>query len=107
MKKLFLLIVVILTFKMQAQDNKWTLRACVDYAIENNISVKQSELDLMSSELNKKDAVGNYLPSLNASGNHSWNVTNDIWTSPYPCKRSGKGAHGTYAARICDETVNV
>ena len=74
MKKLFLLIVVILTFKIQAQDNKWTLRACVDYAIENNISVKQSELDLKSSELNKKDAVGNYLPSLNASGNHSWNV---------------------------------
>jgi len=50
MKNLFLLILVILTFKIQAQDNKWTLRACVDYAIENNISVKQSELDMKSSD---------------------------------------------------------
>ncbi len=74
MKKVFLLLVVLLAVKIQAQENKWTLRACVDYAIENNITVKQSELDLKASELNKKDAIGNYLPSVNASGNHSWNV---------------------------------
>ena len=74
MKKLFLLIVVILTFKIQAQDNKWTLRACVDYAIENNISVKQSDLDLKVSEISRKDAIGNFLPSLNGSVNHSWSI---------------------------------
>ncbi len=25
---------------------KWTLQECVEYALENNISVKQSELDM-------------------------------------------------------------
>jgi outer membrane protein len=42
--------------------------------LENNISIQQSELDVQLSELNKKDAMGNFLPTLNASGNHSWNI---------------------------------
>lgn len=74
MKKVIFIILVLLTIKIQAQNHKWTLRACVDYAIENNISIKQSELDLKTSEYNKKDAIGNFLPSLNASASHSWNV---------------------------------
>ncbi|MCB4806783.1 TolC family protein [Tamlana sp. 62-3] len=57
-----------------AQQKTWTLQECVTYALENNISVKQSELDLDQSEINKSDAFGNFLPTLNASGNHSWNI---------------------------------
>lgn len=74
MKKVIFILLVLSTIKIQAQDHKWTLRACVDYAIENNISIKQSELDLKTSEYNKKDAIGNFLPSLNASANHSWSI---------------------------------
>lgn len=61
---------------------KWTLQECVDYAIENNISVKQSEYDIDLAEVDKKDAVGNYLPSLNLNGAHSWNtgLTTDVTT---------------------------
>jgi len=57
-----------------SQQKQWTLEECVNYAIENNISIQQSELDVKSAEINKKDALGNYLPSLNASGTHSWNI---------------------------------
>ncbi|MGZ0015226.1 TolC family protein [Yeosuana sp. AK3] len=74
MKKVIFILLVLSTIKIQAQDHKWTLRACVDYAIENNISVKQSELDLKTSEYNKKDAIGNFLPSLNGSVNHTWSI---------------------------------
>jgi len=74
MKKLFLLILVTLTFKIQAQDNKWTLRACVDYALEHNISIKQSELDLTQSEINKKDATGNFFPTVNTSASQSLSI---------------------------------
>ena len=74
MKKVIFILLVLSTIKIQAQDHKWTLRACVDYAIENNISIKQSELDLKTSEYNKKDAIGNFLPSLNGSVNHSWSI---------------------------------
>ncbi|GAL65978.1 TolC family protein [Jejuia pallidilutea] len=57
-----------------SQQKKWTLLECVNYALENNISIQQSELDVQQNELNKKDAIGNFLPTMNANGNHSWNI---------------------------------
>ncbi|WP_166962881.1 TolC family protein [Yeosuana marina] len=74
MKKIIVIMLVLLTTTIQSQNKKWTLRACVDYALENNISIKQSELDLKTSEISKKDAIGNFLPSLNASASHSWSI---------------------------------
>lgn len=58
----------------KAQDKKWTLQECVEYAFKNNISVRQSELDLKTTEITKNDALGNFLPSANLNAGHSWNV---------------------------------
>lgn len=68
--------------QVNAQNKKWTLQECVAYAIENNISVKQSALDIENADISKSDALGNYLPSLNASAGNSWNtgLTQDITT---------------------------
>jgi len=58
---------------VQAQDKKWTLQECVNYALENNISIKQQEL---SKELIEEDittAEGNFYPSLNASASQNFN----------------------------------
>ncbi|WP_100614144.1 TolC family protein [Confluentibacter citreus] len=55
-------------------QKKWTLQECVAYALENNISVKQSGLDLQTAEISKKDAIGNFLPSLSASSSYSWSI---------------------------------
>ena len=74
MKNLVILFIVLFSISSQAQNKKWTLRECVDYALENNISIKQSVLDLQQSEINKKDAIGNFLPTLNASTSHSWSI---------------------------------
>lgn len=52
-----------------AQQKKWTLRECVEYAIDNNITVQQFELDLENAKLDKSDAIGNFVPSLNANTN--------------------------------------
>lgn len=58
----------------QAQSKKWTLEECVRYALENNITIKQSELDLKNATIDKKAALGNYLPSVNGNASHSWNI---------------------------------
>ncbi|MBP4136563.1 TolC family protein [Flavobacterium geliluteum] len=58
----------------QAQTKQWTLEECVRYAMDNNITIKQSELDIKNSTIDKKDAFGNYLPSVNGNASHSWNV---------------------------------
>lgn len=57
-----------------AQGKKWTLKECINHAIQNNISIKQTELDNQNTAIAKKDAIGNFLPSINASGSHSWNI---------------------------------
>lgn len=58
----------------QAQTKKWTLEECVRYALQNNISIKQTALDSESAAIDKKGAIGNFLPSVNANASHSWNV---------------------------------
>ena len=59
---------------IQSQTAPMSLEECILMAVEKNISVKQSELSLDDAALNKKDAQGNFLPSLNAQANHSWNI---------------------------------
>jgi outer membrane protein len=59
---------------VQAQTKKWTLEECVKYAIDNNISIKQTELDTKTADIGKKDAIGNFIPSLNSNASHSWNI---------------------------------
>ena len=71
MKKLLIIGLLFSCLSTVAQK-KWTLKECIDYAIENNISIKQSQLDLETSEINKRGAVGNFLPDLNSGLRHSW-----------------------------------
>jgi outer membrane protein len=49
------------------QAKKWTLQECVQYAVDNNITIKQRLLDLDQAALDKSDAVGNFLPTVNAN----------------------------------------
>ncbi|MFL9843097.1 TolC family protein [Flavobacterium rhizosphaerae] len=74
--KIYYLILLVFTAQstVLAQEKKWTLQECVAYALEHNISVRQSELDLKVTEITKKDALGNFLPSANISASHSWNT---------------------------------
>tara|TARA_R100001369_G_scaffold92633_1_gene138847 strand:+ start:693 stop:2132 length:1440 start_codon:yes stop_codon:yes gene_type:complete len=76
MKKYSLLIIFLFSaLVIKAQEGKkWTLQECVNYALENNISVKQSELDVELAELGRRDAIGNFLPNINASATNSWNT---------------------------------
>jgi len=66
MKKSFLyLSIILVSVFANAQDKQWTLQECVQYALDNNISIQQSELDVEASEIDYSDAVGNFLPSVN------------------------------------------
>ena len=50
------------TFVLTAQMKEYTLEECILIALDKNISIKQSELDLESAEIDKADALGNFLP---------------------------------------------
>ncbi len=73
--KITVMIVLLATcFANAQQQKKWTLKECVEYALENNITIKQSELNLENIKIDKSDAIGNFLPSLNANGSVNTSV---------------------------------
>lgn len=67
-------LILLLGLSIQAQTKKWTLEECVYYALENNISIKNTALDEELADIEKKGAIGNFLPTINASTSHSWNI---------------------------------
>lgn len=72
-----------LGLSLHAQESKeWTLQECVQYALDNNISIEQSALDLEDAKIDKSDALGNYLPTLNGQASNSWDtgLTQNITT---------------------------
>ena len=70
--------VLLMGFASQAQTKVWTLEECVRYALENNITIQNSELDLKNADIDKKDAFGSYLPTLSGSASHSWNIGRNV-----------------------------
>ncbi|MBW2962429.1 TolC family protein [Mesonia aestuariivivens] len=80
MKKITIIALVFgFVFSASAQEaKKWTLEECVTYALEHNISVKQSQLDVASADLDKMDAIGNLIPSLNGSASYTTNTGSSI-----------------------------
>ena len=49
------------------QTKKMSLQECVEYALENNLTIEQFELDLESAELGELEGLGQFLPRLNGS----------------------------------------
>lgn len=66
----------------QTLPERWTLRSCIDYALENNIQVKKSRVDELSGIEDTELAKAQLFPSLSASVTQGYvnypskNVTN-------------------------------
>ena len=70
--KLSFVIFLLHFFYLNAQK-EYTLEECVNLAIEKNISIKQSLIDLENASIEKIDAIGNFLPQITAQSQHVWN----------------------------------
>lgn len=51
----------------------WSLRRCIEYALEHNISIKQQQVQVENSEVQLSTARNSRLPSLNASASQGFN----------------------------------
>lgn len=73
MNKIIITLLAILTVSsVQAQD-KWSLERCIEYAIDNNIQLKQQEINAKYSLNQYNQSRYNLLPSLNASAGGNLN----------------------------------
>lgn len=102
MSKKIMLLLLFVGLQLTAQNKKWTLEECVDYAIKNNISIKQSELDLKTSSVEKMEALGGFMPTLNANANYSINtgasinpVTNQFQNETFKSFSAGASSNVT------------
>ncbi len=71
MKKVILFLAVLASLTSANAQKKWTLEDCLNYAIENNITLKKSQLSKATATETLKQSQAALLPSLSASTNQS------------------------------------
>ena len=70
MKTKIALFTAIFTSLAVFSQKQWTLKECVDYALKNNITIKQNRLNVNLAEKDVEIAKGNFLPDLGFSNSH-------------------------------------
>ena len=71
-KALSIALAALLTAGSAKAADSWTLQRCIDYAIENNIQIRQSDIAAQAREVDLNTARSNRLPDLSASASQNW-----------------------------------
>jgi outer membrane protein len=66
------------TSYIYAQTKKWTLQECIQYAMQNNLQIKQRQLTQESASITLKQSKAERLPNLGASVAHNYNIGRSI-----------------------------
>ena len=96
-------LLVSLSMHSMAQDGNaklWTLKECIEYALDNNLTVQRSLLNVQSSDINYDQSKMALLPSVNANGNtgFNWGRSIDPTSNQFITERtqfSGAGANAS------------
>ena len=93
--------ILFISGKVDAQKI-WSLEDCINYAIENNIQIKQSELDIERNKVDLLQSKLNLLPTLNGntSFSYNWGRVLDQTTYLYFNKETNQGNFGADAGII-------
>lgn len=76
-------------YSTSAQVKKWSLKACVDYALQNNLSIQEQNLNVERNEITLNKNHKERLPNLNSSASHNYNFgrTIDPFTNSFVNQR--------------------
>lgn len=80
MNKKSFLIVCLYTICVAAfgQENSWPLQKCIEFGMKNSIEIKISQLEVKKSQKLHNSVVNQLLPSVNFTGNQSYNFGSTI-----------------------------
>lgn len=70
--KILIISILCVNIAIAQEPEQWTLQECIDYALENNLSIKRSALNVETSELNLIQSQYSRTPSVNANGSYAW-----------------------------------
>lgn len=71
MKRSIIMMLVLVSTLSASSQKKWSLKDCIDYAMQNNITLQQARLQKRSATEDRKQSQAALLPSLSASTNQS------------------------------------
>ena len=72
-KLLFIIITFFISNNLSFSQEEWTLEKCINYAIENNIQLKQKEISADISKNNYDQSKFNFLPNISGFASHDQN----------------------------------
>jgi len=80
-----LMIPVSIVFGQDTQVDKWSLEECIEYALDNNLSVKQGEFNVDDSEVQFRQSKGGMYPTANMGGGYTnlWGRSIDPTTNRF------------------------
>lgn len=99
-KNIFIWLAILGCMQVQAQE-RWSLRQCIDYAIEHNIDIRRTANVAEQSSIEVNTAKWARLPNLNANAGQNWNwgrsqtAVKDENTGDYSTVYVNTGSHGT------------
>ena len=83
------LLLICFMIPVSGQVREWTYSECLDYALENNLSVKRGELDVELVEVNLKQSKADMYPNFNVGGQFgvNWGRSIDPTTNLFISQR--------------------
>jgi outer membrane protein TolC len=67
---------------MASAGQPFTLKECLDFAVENNRKLQKDKLGLQTSQLERKELIGTLLPQVNASSGFTYNIQKTTFAMP-------------------------
>lgn len=83
--KRFVIFSLVFAFFSGHSQSTWSLQQCIDYALKNNLLLKQAEIGTMINRNNATQSKASILPSINAGAAHTYNFgrTIDRYTNTF------------------------
>lgn len=97
MKKYFISACLIFGAMGASSQTNWSLRQCIDYAVKNNIEIKQQDLQVKGAEIDLNTSKNSRLPNLGATASHTFNIGRGISTT----------TNGFMETNIASTSINV
>jgi outer membrane protein len=86
MKRIFLIFLIsLIPFYAVNAQKVWSLQNCIDYALANNIQIKQQQLSEQLAKITLNQSKIGLIPSVNGAASHAYNYgkTIDMYTNDF------------------------
>lgn len=69
----YTVILCLLTFILNAQDNYWSLEKCIQAGLQNSLEIKIRQIEVKRTQKNHNSIVNNLMPTVSFDANQSYN----------------------------------